>query len=464
MTHQLIEINSSYRNRRQFPLQADFDIPINTTSDSSNQDLVTKQFPLVVWNQQVPFPSPVGIFDGGTNVNPIITITDPINIDNKYVGLTMYDPTPLPPPYTPYVQARTYITGTRVIGNYTYCEINPIFPVEWGLVPPAHSCVLSPITYNFVDTPEQITILNGASSSNYYTGMEVMAYGQIYAPTFRSITQYDGSKRLGILSSAFGGVVVTIEHFAIFREKPFDVGYCVSGTPSTITLNVGANPDPNHYIGKFVAVMDFINTYETGCIVTGFNPALNTLTFSPAIGETFGHGLFVYILMNNIKNNYCGLDYLSSFLSQQEVCCYDVVLHSLSLPNVVLSTLYGYVINVPYVYVELTNTNSSSSNTLITNSPYASKASWMVSLTDYPQSSDSPYVRVNCGLNAILKINPNSTLHFTIRLPNGKIFQPAQSDVLPLPYNSLTVPTYSICEPDPLKQIIALFGMKRKAN
>lgn len=454
--HRLFEINSAHRNRRQFPNQADFDIPIaqlgSRTTLSTSLDPITDQYPILVWNQNIPvYVSP---FDGGSKSTPIITIPG-VSIDNTYVGLQVVDTTLAP-------DFRTFITASVVVGAHTYIAVDPPFPDTWRAT---DAYTLSPVMNDGINTPLEVIVNNGSSAENAYTGMEIMAFGPSYTPQYREVVYYDGVKRLAILESAFPAVWTNIAMFAMFRTRPNQVGYCTAGTASTITLDVGANPDPTFYIGKYITVLEYVNTYETGCVITGYDPATRIVTFTPSIGQVFSAPVnkATYAIMTFTKDNYNPFNYVSSVLAQQEVCCYEIILHSIVLPNVPLSTfgIGGYVINVPYVYVEFYNLNLHSNDVLYTNSPFAAKALFFVSLTDYPQSSDSPFVRVNSSVRQTIKIKPNEDLHFTVRLPNGNIMRTLNTDVQPPPYNAILSHTYSICEPIENLQIVALFSIKK---
>lgn len=74
-----------------------------------------------------------------------------------------------------------------------------------------------------------------------------------------------------------------------------------------------------------------------------------------------------------------------------------------------------------------------------------------------------------------IKFRLGDTLHFTIRLPNGGIYESVTSDVFPHPFgwtryepavagitaNYSNWPSWSIAPPDPNYQITALFTLKR---
>jgi hypothetical protein len=152
------------------------------------------------------------------------------------------------------------------------------------------------------------------------------------------------------------------------------------------------------------------------------------------------------------NDNYNPLMYNGSVVSQNETVAYEISLVNLTLPNITLVT-GARIAFYPYVYVEFTNVtagSSSSKNVIYSNNPNSNRALFLVPITDINDPLRSPFIKLDAGsMTQTVKFKPNDCLHFSVFLPDGRLYQTITSDY------------YSPSGPNPFCQIDALFGIKR---
>lgn len=153
------------------------------------------------------------------------------------------------------------------------------------------------------------------------------------------------------------------------------------------------------------------------------------------------------------KENAYPLQYNGSIVSQNQVVCYDIILLSITIPNVPLitgSTIAFY----PYVYIELSNDTSPSraaSGIIYSNNPNSKRALFIAPIPQVANPTLGTFVTLTCNMKQTIKFKPNDNLLFRVFLPNGQLLQTLLPDILS-PYN-----------PDPRLQIEAVFSILRKA-
>lgn len=146
--------------------------------------------------------------------------------------------------------------------------------------------------------------------------------------------------------------------------------------------------------------------------------------------------------------------YSGSQVSQQEMVCYEIQLLNICLPNKILSTGSGSRITCyPYVYVEISNISGSSAgmkNVIYSNNPNSTRMIFRTTVGTRSVSGCSPFVKLTGdGMIQTLKFKPNDNLRFSVRLPNGELYQTVElENEAPLSPNSEI-------------QISCLFSIKR---
>jgi len=172
-------------------------------------------------------------------------------------------------------------------------------------------------------------------------------------------------------------------------------------------------------------------------------------TVSPSIA-----GVQSYEIENYTRDNATPFNYTGSLVSVQEMCCYEVELINLILPNSVLrSGRGGRPVFHPYMYVELQQVSSSGSGlrgTIYSNNPNANRMLFRAVLDDTTLPASSPFIKIDSdGMVQTIKFRPNDAFRFAVYHPNGSLFQ------------TVDVDTTGATEPNPLVQISACFSFKR---
>lgn len=156
-------------------------------------------------------------------------------------------------------------------------------------------------------------------------------------------------------------------------------------------------------------------------------------------------------IMPYTTDNFSPFVYNGSLASQNQTVAYEVSLNSLILPNVVLEN-GGRIAYYPYVYVELENIGSSSSNvnTIYSNNPNSYKAIFKVPITDLNHPTSAPFVKLTGnGMVQTIPFKINSDMRVSVKLPFGSLFTTQLQD------NS------NGQRPNPLLQIAFTFEVNR---
>ena len=153
------------------------------------------------------------------------------------------------------------------------------------------------------------------------------------------------------------------------------------------------------------------------------------------------------------RDNEVFYNYSGSWTSQQQESCYAVQLLHLILPNQILAVGYGSkTAFYPYILVELENvcgSNAGIKNVIYSNNPHSNKALFVLPLSGDSDPLIVPFVRLNGSMTQTIKFKPNDNLKLTVRIPSGEIFQTVLEE------------TFSPSPPNPLKQISALFSIRK---
>lgn len=214
------------------------------------------------------------------------------------------------------------------------------------------------------------------------------------------------------------------------------------GSPGAVTFTI-TQPFPNNY--------HYISAYNTTTRVGTINRSFmyTNLQGTPTTYSVDASTTFELLQFN--RDNYNALDYTSSVVAQQQTVCYELELHSLTLPNVPLTTGWGKSIAYyPYVYVELSSVMQGSTTTdLHSNNPHAKKMLFRAPILYNFQPELQDFV-VTDGHRMVqtIKFSPNDAFLFSVYLPNGELFTTTTDYVSP-------------SEPNPHLQVSACFSMKR---
>jgi hypothetical protein len=159
-------------------------------------------------------------------------------------------------------------------------------------------------------------------------------------------------------------------------------------------------------------------------------------------GDTFD-------VLDITEDSYHPLD-VSTQRPTQSVC-YDVSLHSLTLPNVVQETSYGSLIAFyPFIYVQFTSTSAPNVNNLFySNVPDLDAIVFKVPVYNVNSPESARFVVLDGrGMTQTIKMHPRDSFLVRIYMPNGEIFRTAPDNMPPLP-------------PNPALQISVCIGVRR---
>lgn len=430
-----IHLDSTYRNRKFYPLPSSFIVPISsnsnlyTTTAIQAVDPISKAYPQYSFTGQSINRGPE-TFNGGSFISPILNI-NASNIDNFYNGYILQDIT---------LGESRLIIG--YIGSSQTVLLDHPFSSTWNQTN----------TYNIIDPSTSATIQFQDKASlvdNFYTGLFLKDEN---INQYRQIILYNGNTRTATLNSTFTGW--SINNTYTVRGVPSDEQGLITGVSSfSITLSPTSSDLNDYYKGKFIY---FNNGPAAGQsrIITSYNGTTKVATVSsilsilPIIGN-------VYEILPFTKDNSVPLLYSGSVLSQQETVNYEIELISLDLPNKVLIVSPGNRITFyPYVIIELTNDTASSGHTrniIYSNNPNTTKSTFTASITDVSDPTTSQFITLSSnGMVQTMRFKPNDNLKFSVTLPNGILFNVGNDTESPL-------------EPDPTIQISAVFSIKRLA-
>ena len=311
---------------------------------------------------------------------------------------------------------------------------------------------------------------------DFYNGCTLRMTSGAAIGQITTIVDYVGATQIATLSPGFtvataGGdsylIQCPIETSRIVKYVDFRAN-AVAGTLTTIQFPTIASSLDGFYNGLYVDAgvsgIRLITNYDgatrtaTVSVAFGFAPVAGqafTIT-SGVVSPPFDSGLSTddVCILPFTADNMNPFVYTGSQVSQQEMVCYEIELLNLVLPNKTLATGFGSRIAFyPYVYVEISNVSGASAgmkNTIYSNNPNAARMVFRVAIDDVPNPIISSFVKVDGdGMVQTLKFKPNDNLRFSVRLPNGEVYQ------------TLDPEDFSPNSPNPDIQISALFSIKR---
>lgn len=463
-TKRYIELYSANRNRQQWPLVSEFEVPFGAPRDIKTPqdayDPIVSGPVYYAWTGGVTLSS--GTFKtNSTDANLFLNPTTPLSFITDF--------------YKGYNLTNTTLTQTRLILGYVPPTAGAIISTPFiSLLNINNTAGNSYIITDSSDNPNKKILI---PSVDYY-GRYILDYSQAYDGYYivdetmttnigniisRKIVSYDYLTHTATLESPFPFGWLSTDKYTIRKTLPtekFGLGgvITISGNIITFPSAIG-----QQYVGKFIYVLED-PTLTAGTLIGGsgnINQAFyvsglvspTQVSLSPIIsGSVMPINLETVNVCGYIKDNFIPLLYNGSIVSQNETVCYEVGLLDLSLPNVVLNT-GARIAYYPYVYVELTNTTSpsgASRNQIYSNNPNSWKAVFLCTVTDVVQPVNSTFVKIDAGsMVQTIKFKPNDTLHFSVYLPDGTPFQTFQAD------------SYSPYPPDYKLQIDALFSIRR---
>lgn len=410
-----LEIDSTYRNRQKWPMQALFNV--DNSRQTPNDDPVSDAQPIVAWNGAynvdvngtVQFSSPDSMIISGT-----------FQTDVDYYANTIVNP------------PGSRITSSRHLGmNKMLITIDPR---ATNLPTFGSSTAISQAT----DLTVGLLFVPRTSRLSRNAFIDKILYDETL-DRYSKIIGYDESTGCITVSPPIPGWNAS-NRFSV-RDKPPIMANLTAGV--TLANNIVVGVPPNVFKGDFVRLIpSYPNVSPAGETrqIVDYDPDTNTATiYPPFSGNASG---LKYEILENTRPNYFPLMYSGTV--QQDLINCTVRLLNLMLPNRVLSVGYGGTpFDYPYLYVKLTPGNARNININCSNNPHSSTTLFRA-VPSYCHSKN--FVKFT-GDDASVRLRfiIDSDFMFEVTLPNGETLQYEEAD------------TTSPSRPNPLLQISCSF-------
>ena len=453
-----LEIDSTYRNRNEFPNPAQFNV-INS-QNGTNFKLMTSVDPISLATPIVTYvPENISSLiapsfqnnNANTSTSQIVcfsTAYNPSKISNYYVGLLMNVGT-----------LHGFNLGPVLVNGWDY--VNTVDSTDCFRV--TFSPSLSPLTVDLSNVLDSIISVSFGLSTNFNLGLVFVPNGTlnseeylgyyVYNETqnqYAIILSYDGEFALASIEPQPGWV--NTDTISIRQELPQTYGTFQAGSNTTyVVLSSLSDPTPGYYNGSFLRIT------QTGSILQNIICNIKYYSGTPTYIATLNYSLpvppaegYTYEILSYYKDSFAPLIY-SGTQVQQEVC-YEIQCVNLILPNVNVES-GGIIQSYPYFLVDfqnLTTSNGGTVNVIYSNNPNTTRRLFKVPVTDITPSSLNSFVKLDkCYMAQIIKFTPYSSFKFGVYLPDGRPLIFSNKDTMsPLP-------------PNPSLQVSALFSLRR---
>jgi hypothetical protein len=444
MSKRYLEIDSTYRNRNQYPNPFDFTVLIEqsgTKGPIHAYDPISKASPSKIWIPNSLTLTGGSVYTSVLNTLQEIIITFPqtsnVDIENDY-----YNGHPI-----------TVSGQNTKILEWSFLSSNPsgnvyfivkVFPFFTTL--PSGGVTFQPSTDYSIGS---VFIPKGVIEKDYYNGLIVYNENRLQ---WRYILNYGGDNKIAGLDMNSGALTgwnladklsLRITHP---RTNLITTGAAVPSGYNNLT-SFFVTSSGNLYVGDFVR--HIVNTDSNSYRVTKIESNGLLITVSkPMIVAATG----TLEVLHFTSDNAVPFSYNGSMVSQQEMVCYEIELINIVLPNKLLVT-GGYISKNQHVYVELQNVSSSSAGTqsiIYSNNPNSKRMLFRAVIDDNPTKERSPFITIDGdGMVQTVKFKPNDNFKFGVYLPSGEIVKTEEIDS--------SSPTPS----DALLQVSALFSIRR---
>lgn len=441
MFSRYLEIDSTYRDRNEWPLPGRFQLLIAQRSDTSPLtalDPVANSAPVTAW-QSNRFLRDVF---ASQMITGVVNSSDSIRVNFNGTNGQLQT--------IPNYYRNAFVTtaggiSSRVL-SYNYLGFNQ---AEITIGPN----MTLPIGSNVTLTDPTNLALNRLfvpaspiDMPNFYAG-DILYDETVGA--YVPITNFDPSTGLVTVANSIPGWALT-DSFSIRKSPPLITGSVgVTSTPSSIVL---APTTVTNLVGSFVRLLP---TYpavapsgETSRIVA-YNPTTNVASvYPPFSASPLG---MKYEILSFSYDNFN--PFVFNATQQNEFITYSMRLLNLVLPNEILSVGNGgRAQDYQYVYVKLTPKDTMNQNISASNNPNSTYALFRATKANNDNVNNTLTRFVNfSGDNTVqrVKFKLDTDLDFAVTLANGETFALLESDY------------YSPMAPNPLVQLSALFELIR---
>ena len=173
-------------------------------------------------------------------------------------------------------------------------------------------------------------------------------------------------------------------------------------------------------------------------LITHYDSSTRTITLSSALthdvslygSNLLGDNQYGWSILTNTTNLVRNINFTGTISTMTQPTCYRIRLHSLTLPNVTLSSGGGdRIAFYPYVFVGFKILNNQHVNVLYSNNPNASESMFKVPITNLVSPQSATFVNLSGGgMTHILTLVPYASFTFSVFLPNGELFTTLESD------------------------------------
>lgn len=463
-----LEVDSTYRDRNRFPNPGNFEIPISQTGRRSGKDAidpVSLGTPIISWtsnNLSVDSPNVSKLvcnvepkttaLSGSSNTTTFIINSSMRlhQLSDYYEGLILEDAA---------FYNRRRIVNYFFLGSfamYDRAEITVDAPFPETFVPGNQINIYDPTDITNPSYP-LFWVPTGRNLEDQY--INCLFYNETLND-WRNVVYYNNITHCVLLeasdSNPLPGSWDITHNYTIRKESPLipsrgEVNpYVSASTSSTVTLSEDLKGLDDT---KFIRIIPDIYNYnmtppDNECRrILSYDPLTQTIKVFPNFSSAPLVNSYIEIL-NFSYDNLNPFIYTGSTTSQQELVCYEVELLSLILPTETIDVANGGSISYyPYIYVELSNTCSSSRNIIYSNNPHSTKQLFRVPVFDIQENP--VFTKIGGGMSQTIKFKPNDTLYFAVTLPNGEI------------YENIISEKFSPFVPESRIQISAMFSLKR---
>ena len=481
-----LEIDSTFRNRNEWPDPGNFEVLISQTGSIGKKDAldpVCLSTPLCMWRSnyfafnigsgESAGPSPSAFITLDTFTDSTISYTTSLTTlicvsvaetqvlqkeANYYYNAVIISVSSTNPP------ERRRILSYKHLGNLSSGNTLDRVKIE----------IDSPFSYDILGQnlqiydPTDITnysrplifVPRGRSGKDSYNNYIITATNQNNISDYRHINSYDPNISIIDLNCTDNQVDPTIwnnqSYFCIRKQLPFYSGIIsyVSSTRYITTSNNLPLTKENEYDYIGIGTSNNLITNVGASRIKKITKEGDNITidlFEPFI---FGSGDIYVDLLNFSYDNANPFNYTGSMISQQEEVCYEIKLLNLILPNQTLQTGEGSRIAFyPYVYIKLSTISSTGSglkNIIYSNNPNSRNMLFRAPVTDVADPIITTHINLyGDDMAQVLKFKINDSMRFSVTLQNGDIYKTVDSE------------QYSPNVPNPSIQITALFSFTR---
>ncbi len=452
MSRFYLSLDSTYRNRNEYPFPSDF-VALISQSGAKNAvtalDPISNSAPSSV--QFTPFSALSGNIvsyttaPGSSGVVLEITAGSASHLTNYYVGIQL-QVLAATNTYYPRISAWRYL---YTAGGFDYFSVG----FDSAFLPNSSGAFTFSLEDPSVFTdPNRILLFipNSVAAQNFLTGQYI--FNQTLNE-WATITFFDADGHYAIAEPQANdnytpGTWTNAQTYVSRKALPLEYGNTTGAGSNALEVIVSGGITPA--IGSFIRIIS-ATTSEARRIVA-FDLGTSTATVAPAF--TLPTASVAYEILGFTKDNAEDIVFNFSEVSTSMAVCYRVVLLNIALPNSALkNSPGGRAIFYPYLFVALENVNSAEGmgpNMIASNNPKSSRMLFRISINDSTNEVTSPIVRLSgSGIVQHSKIRPTDSFRLSVYLPDGSLFLTELQD------------NYSPTAPNPLIQITALFYFER---